>query len=42
MDDGGEKSCWGITAKAVIGFVGIMLIFWLAGGGETGAILAAS
>jgi hypothetical protein len=32
MDDGIQKSCWGLTAKAVIGFAGIVLLAWLVGG----------
>ena len=42
MDESVQKSCWGVTAKAVIGFAGIMLLAWLFGGPETAAILAAS
>lgn len=42
MDDGVQKSCWGITAKAVIGVAGIILLVWLVGGGEATAVLAAS
>ena len=42
MDDSVGKSCWGLTAKAVIGFAGIMLLVWLIGGSETSAILASS
>jgi len=43
MDDGVSKSCWGLTAKAVLGFAGILVLIWLVGGGsETGAMLAAS
>ncbi len=42
MDDGIQKSCWGLTAKAVIGFAGILLLAWLVSGGhETAAVLAA-
>lgn len=42
MDDSVQKSCWGLTAKAVIGFAGIMLLVLLFGGGsETAAVLAA-
>jgi hypothetical protein len=32
MDDSVQKSCWGVTAKAVIGFAGIILLAWLVGG----------
>jgi hypothetical protein len=42
MDDGIQKSCWGVTAKAVVGFAGILLLAWLIGGPETAAVLAAS
>ncbi|MDQ6437854.1 hypothetical protein RB623_27690 [Mesorhizobium sp. LHD-90] len=42
MDDGIQKSCWGLTAKVVIGFAGILLLTWLVGGGhETAAVLTA-
>jgi hypothetical protein len=41
MEDSIQKSCWGVTAKAVIGFAGIILLVWLVGGGsETSAVLA--
>lgn len=42
MDDDCQKSCWGLTAKAVIGFACIILLAWLVGGNETAAVLAAS
>lgn len=42
MEDTTQKSCWGVTAKAVIGFAGILLLAWLVGGSETAAVLAAS
>ena len=41
MDDSVQKSCWGVAAKAVAGFAGIMLMAWLFGGSEAGVILAA-
>lgn len=41
MDDSVQKSCWGITAKAVVGFGVIILIAWLVGGAETAAVVAA-
>ena len=41
MDDSVQKSCWGVTAKAVIGFAGIIMLAWLFGAPETAAILAA-
>ena len=40
MDDRVEKSCWGLAAKAVIAFAGIIFIAWLAGGHEATAVLA--
>lgn len=43
MDDSVQKSCWGVTAKAVIGIAGLMLLAWLFAGAETAtAVLAAS
>ena len=43
MEDSTQKSCWGVTAKAVVGFAGILLLAWLVGGGsETAAVLATS
>ena len=42
MDDGVQKSCWGVTAKAVLGFAGILLLAWLMGGTESAAVLARS
>jgi hypothetical protein len=39
MEETVQKSCWGLTAKAVIGFAGVILLVWLVGGGsETAAI----
>jgi hypothetical protein len=32
MDDSATKSCWGITARAVIGFSGILVLAYLIGG----------
>ena len=40
MDDSVQKSCWGVTAKAVIGFAGIMMLAWLFGGSEVVTVLA--
>jgi len=41
MEESAQKSCWGLTAKAVIGFAGVILLVWLVGGGsETAAVLA--
>lgn len=42
MDDSVQKSCWGVAAKAVMGFAFIILFAWLIGGGETAAIIAAN
>ena len=41
MDDSVQKSCWGVTAKAVVGIAGIMLLAWLVSGAETAAVVAA-
>ncbi len=41
MDDSVQKSCWGVTAKAILGFAGIILIAWLIGGAESAAVMAA-
>ncbi|TWG99072.1 hypothetical protein L598_001600000360 [Mesorhizobium sp. J18] len=35
MDDTVQKSCWGVTAKAVVGFATIILMAWLFSGAET-------
>ncbi|PWW03653.1 hypothetical protein DFR52_101339 [Hoeflea marina] len=32
MNDTAQKSCWGITARAVIGFTGILVLAYLFGG----------
>jgi hypothetical protein len=41
MENSVQKSCWGVTAKAIIGFAGIIFLAWLVGGGaETAAVLA--
>ncbi len=40
MEDGIQKSCWGVTAKAVIGFAGLILLAWLLVGGESAALVA--
>ena len=42
MDDSVQKSCWGVTAKAVIGFAGIMMLAWLFGGREIAMAVASS
>lgn len=35
MDDNVQKSCWGVTTKAVLGFAGFLLLAWLIGGAGT-------
>lgn len=42
MDDNVQKSCWGVTAKAVVGFAGLILLAWLVRGVDTAAVLASS
>lgn len=42
MDDSVQKSCWGVTAKAVIGLAGVILLAWLFAGSESLAVIAAS
>lgn len=32
MDESVQKSCWGVTAKAVLGIAVILLLVWLIGG----------
>lgn len=32
MDDGVQKSCWGLTVKAVLGFAVFLLLAWLVSG----------
>jgi len=41
MDDSVQKSCWGLTVKAALGFAGLILLAWLVSGGDTAAVLAA-
>ena len=41
MNDKVQPSCWGLTAKAVVGIACVMVLAWLAGGTETTAIFAA-
>lgn len=41
-DNIAQKSCWGVTAKAVLGVVGILLLTWLVRGAETAAVLASA
>lgn len=40
MDDSVQKSCWGVTAKAVIGFAAILLVTWLIVGQESAVVVA--
>ncbi|MGE0499907.1 MAG: hypothetical protein AB7I79_11675 [Rhizobiaceae bacterium] len=40
MDNSVQKSCWGVTAKAVLGFACIILVAWLVAGGESAAVMA--
>jgi len=42
MDESVQKSCWGLTVKAAVGFAGLILLAWLISGGETVAVVAAS
>jgi hypothetical protein len=42
MDDSVQKSCWGVTLKAVIGFAVVIAAVWLIGGGESAGVLAAA
>ena len=41
MDETVQKSCWGVTAKAVIGFAGINLLAWLFSGPASAAMIVA-
>ncbi|MGH6763170.1 MAG: hypothetical protein ACRECW_16475 [Phyllobacterium sp.] len=41
MDERVQKSCWGITAWAVVGFAGLMFIIYLAGTSGTATVVAA-
>ncbi|MEZ5811491.1 MAG: hypothetical protein R3D45_08750 [Rhizobiaceae bacterium] len=42
MDDSVRKSCWGVTAWAMVGFAGIVVLALLIGDVETAAVLAAN
>jgi len=43
MDETVQKSCWGVTAKAVLGIAALMLLAWLvsSAGTATTAVVAA-
>ena len=41
MDDSVQKSCWGVAAKAVVGFAFIILVAWLIAGVETAQVAVA-
>ncbi len=32
MEDTVQKSCWGVTARAVIGFAGLLVLAYFLGG----------
>jgi hypothetical protein len=42
MDDHDQKYCWGLTVKAVVGFVVVMALTWLVRGADAGFLLAAA
>ena len=42
MDDHEQKSCWGLTVKAVLGFVFVMALTWLVTGAESGVVLVSA
>lgn len=42
MDESVQKSCWGVTAKAVIGFACIILVAWLIAGTDSGMVATAT
>jgi len=41
MDESVQKTCWGVTAKAVIGFAGIILLAWIFSGPASAATIIA-
>lgn len=41
MDHSADKTCWGVAAKAIVGFGIIILVAWLVVGPETAAVVAA-
>lgn len=42
MDESVQRTCWGVTAKAVIGFAGIILLAWLFSGTASAAAMIVS
>jgi hypothetical protein len=40
MDDSVQKSCWGVTIKAVIGLAVVMLVVWLVSGAQNATAVA--
>jgi hypothetical protein len=40
MEHSVQKSCWGVTLKAVVGFAIVIAAVWLVNGGDSAAILA--
>lgn len=41
MDEVEQKSCWGVTAWAVVAFAGVIAVAWLFGGHEVVALATA-
>lgn len=41
MEESVQKTCWGVTAKAVIGFAGIILLAWIFSGPASAATMIA-
>ena len=41
MDETVQKSCWGVTAKAVLGFAAVLLLVWLVSGAQSATVVAA-
>ena len=37
MDETVQKSCWGVTVKAVVGIACLMLLVWLVSGADATA-----
>jgi hypothetical protein len=42
MDDNTDHSCWSITFKAVLGFVAVLALTWLAAGSDQASVLASA